>query len=85
MSIHLDSVGNTVEKNSSIFFLIRMCCYQQGHAGSKTLQKKQNPPVLNWRCQLKQVDLYKGHKMVVLIIIIITIIITMTFKKARPL
>jgi len=32
--------------------------------GSKTLQQ-QNPPVLNWRCWLMQVDLYNGHKMVV--------------------
>ena len=30
---------------------------QQGHAGSKTLYQ-QNPPVLNWRCQLTHVDLY---------------------------
>jgi len=28
-------------------------CFQQGHAGSKTLQQ-QNPPVLNWRCRLTQ-------------------------------
>ena len=35
---------------------------QQGHAGSKTL-RQQNPPVFNWRCQLKQVDLYNGRNM----------------------
>ena len=34
---------------------------QQGHAGSKTLQQ-QNPPGLNWRCRLTQVDLYNGRK-----------------------
>ena len=39
-------------------------CRQQGHAGSKTLHQ-QNPPVLNWRCRLTQVDLYNGRKMVV--------------------
>jgi len=26
---------------------------------------QQNPPVLNWRCWLTQVDLYSGRKMVV--------------------
>ena len=34
-------------------------CRQQGHAGSKTMHK-QNPPVLNWRCRLTQVNLYNG-------------------------
>ena len=24
---------------------------------------QQNPPVINWRCWLTQVDLYSGHKM----------------------
>ena len=38
-------------------------CRQQEHAGSKTL-RQQNPTVLNWRCQLTQVDLY-NHIMVV--------------------
>jgi len=33
---------------------------QQGHAGSETLHQ-QNPPFLNWRCRLMQVDLYIGH------------------------
>ena len=33
-----------------------ICC-QQGHISSKTLHP-QNPPVVNWRCQLTQVDLY---------------------------
>ena len=41
-------------------------CCQQGHAGSKTLHL-QNPPVLNWRCQLMQVYLYNGRKMVVVV------------------
>ena len=27
----------------------------------------QNPPVLNWRCQLTQVDLYSGRKTVVVV------------------
>ena len=44
-------------------------CRQQGHAGSKTLHQ-QNNPVLNRRCQLMQVDLYNGHKMVVVIAVV---------------
>jgi len=43
-------------------------CHQQGHAGSKTLHQ-QNPPVLNWRCQLTQVDLYDGRKIVVVVVV----------------
>ena len=35
-------------------------CRQQEHAGSKTL-RQQNPTVLNWRCQLTQVDLYNQY------------------------
>jgi len=51
---------NTVEENSGIFSLFRMrWCHQQGHAGNKTLHQ-QNPPVLNWRCWLTQVDLCNG-------------------------
>ena len=34
---------------------------QQGHVGSKTLHQ-QNPPVLNSRCQLMQVDLHNDCK-----------------------
>ena len=34
---------------------------------SKTLHP-QNPPVLNWRCQLTQVDLYSGRKTVVVVL-----------------
>jgi len=30
---------------------------------------KQNPPVLNWRCWLTQVDLYNGHKMVGVVVV----------------
>ena len=41
-------------------FLEYGICRQQGHAGSKTLHQ-QNPPVLNWRCRLMQVDLYNGR------------------------
>ena len=29
---------------------------------------QQNPPILNWRCRLTQVDLYNGHKMVVVVL-----------------
>jgi len=28
-----------------------------------------NPPVLKWRCRLMQVDLYNGHKMVVVAVV----------------
>jgi len=50
-----DSVDNTVE-NSSVFSLIRTRWLPS------TLHQ-QNPPVLNWRCRLTQVDLYNGRKM----------------------
>ena len=36
-------------------------CSQQRHAGSKTL-RQQNPPILNWRYRLTQIDLYNGRK-----------------------
>jgi len=46
-------------------------CCQQKHVGSKTLHQ-QNPPVLNWRCQLMQVDLYyNNHKTEVVMTVII--------------
>ena len=34
---------------------------------NKTL-RQQNPPVLNWRCRLTQVDLYNGRKTVVVVV-----------------
>ena len=41
-----------IEENFSIFCLLEFAgCCQQGHTSSKTLHQ-QNPPVLNWRCQL---------------------------------
>jgi len=46
--------------------LVASC--QQGHAGSKALQQ-QNPPVLNWKCRLTQVDLYNGRKTVVVVVV----------------
>jgi len=46
---------------------------QQLHAGSKTLLQ-QYSPVLNWGCQLTQVVLYKGHKMVVLLVLIVVVV-----------
>jgi len=42
-------------------------CRQQRHVGSKTLHQE-NSLVLNWRCQIKQVDLYNGHKTVVVVV-----------------
>jgi len=38
--------------------------------GSKTCLQ-QNPPILNWGCRLTLVDLYNGHKMVVVVVVII--------------
>ena len=32
--------------------------------GSKSFHER-NPPILNWRCRITQVDLYNGHKTVV--------------------
>ena len=32
--------------------------------GSKSFHER-NPPILNWRCRLTQVDLYNGHKTMV--------------------
>jgi len=31
------------------------------------LRNQQNPPVLNWRCQITQVDLYNGRNMIVVV------------------
>jgi len=61
-------VDNTVEENCSIF---SECagCHQQWHAGSDTLHQ-QNPPVLNWRCQLAQVDLHDGCETVVIVLLL---------------
>jgi len=50
--------------------------------GSNSLLE-QNPPVLNWWCRLTQVDLYSGHKMVVVAYwccICIIIIIMRTYR-----
>ena len=44
----------------------------QGHSCSKTLHQ-QNPPVLNWRFRLQQVDLYTGHKTVVVVVVIVCV------------
>ena len=52
-------------KNCCIFSITECinCCHQR-HAGSKTLLQ-QNPPVLNWACQLTEVDQYNVYKMAV--------------------
>jgi len=46
------------------------CHQREGHAGSKTSQQ-QNPPVLNWRCQLTPGDVYNGRKMVVVVVVVV--------------
>jgi len=67
-----DSVDNTAEQNSSVFFLIRIRWLQSARAsGSKTLHR-QNPPVLNWRCQLTQIDLNNGCKTVIVVVVYYT-------------
>jgi len=42
-------------------------CYQQEHAGSKTLLQ-QNPPVINFGCQLIQMVLYNSHKTLIVVV-----------------
>ena len=44
--------------------------HQQGYAGSKTLHQW-NPPVLNWRCRLMQIDLYNGSKTEVVVVVLL--------------
>ena len=43
--------------NGIILYFLHSGSCQQGRVGSKALHQ-QNPPVLNCRCQLTQVDLY---------------------------
>jgi len=43
-------------------------CRQQRHAGSNTLHQ-QNPPVVNWRCRLTQVDLYNGRNTMAVVVV----------------
>jgi len=64
-----DSVDNTVEENFSVFSLIRVCWLPSARpCDSKTLHQ-QNPPVLNWRCRLTQVNLYNGRKTVFVVVV----------------
>ena len=42
--------------------------------GSLTLLQ-QNPPVLNWQCQLTQVDLYNGRTLVVVLDVVVMVVI----------
>jgi len=48
---------------------------------------QQNPTVLNWRCQLTQVDLYNGRKMVVVVVIkmVIVVVVKMVVVVLLPL
>ena len=48
-------------------------CHQQGHASSKTLLQ-QNPPVLNWGCQLVQVVIYNACKMAVVVVVVVVVV-----------
>jgi len=69
-----DSVGNTVEESSSVFSSV----FSNPNvlvAVSKSMWAvklhQQNPPVLNWRCQLMQVDLCNGLKTVVVVVVVL--------------
>jgi len=53
-----DSVDNTAQENSSFFSLVGMHWLPSARACGH----QQNPPVLNWRCRLMQVNLYYGCK-----------------------
>jgi len=44
--------------------------FMQVHVDSKTLHQ-QNPPVLNGRYRLTQVDLYNGHKMMAVVVVVL--------------
>jgi len=61
-------VDNTVE-NSSVFSLNRMRWLPSARAYGQSNFAPTNPPVLNWRCQLTQADLYNGRKTVVVILL----------------
>ena len=43
----------------------------------KTLHQ-QNPPLLNWRCRLKQFDLYNDHKMLVVVVVVSVLAVVVT-------
>jgi len=59
-----DSIDNTLEENSA-FSLIWMRWLPSVRL------HQQNPPVLNWRCWLTQVDLYNGRKTVVVVVVVL--------------
>jgi len=44
----------------------------------KTLHQ-QNPPLRNWRCRLKQVDLYNGRKMLVVVVVSVLAVVVTCF------
>jgi len=46
-----------------------MVAFSKGMLALKFAPTK-NPPVLNWRCRLTQVDLYKGRKTVVVVVVV---------------
>jgi len=48
-------------------------CHQQGPLGSKTLHQ-QNPPVLDWRCRLTQVDLYNSRKTAIVVVVVVVVV-----------
>ena len=61
-TVHVTPLRTLVSSPESEF----ASCHQQGHAGSETLLQ-QNPPVLNWECQLMQFVLHNGHKKMVVV------------------
>jgi len=59
---------NTVQENSGILLYSKCARYhQQGHTGSKTMLQ-QNPFIFNWGCRSTEVNLYRGHKMVTVVV-----------------
>jgi len=64
---HGDSIENTVEENSRVFLSLKpLVAVSKGMWAVERCIRKSS--VLNWRCQLMQVDPYNGCKMVVMVV-----------------
>jgi len=62
-----DSVDDTAETASALVLV----------AASRGMRAvtlhQQNPPVLNWRCRLTQIDVHNGRKKVVVVVVVVVI------------
>ena len=62
-----DSVDDTAETASALVLV----------AASRGMRAvalhQQNPPVLNWRCRLTQIDVHNGRKTVVVVVVVVVI------------